>query len=397
MQFNYINNQDCLDGMRLLPNSSIDLIYLDPRFFTQRTHQLSNRDGEEFSFSDSWVNKEAYMEFLRVRLHEMHRILKNTGNIFVHCDRTASHLIRILLEEIFGSQNFRSEIIWSYKRWSNAKKGLLDAHQNIYHFSKSANFKFNMIYTDYSPTTNVDQILQDRVRNAQGKTIYKRDETGEVINTRGKKGVPLSDVWEIPFLNPKAKERVGYPTQKPIQLLENIINIASDPEDIVLDPFLGSGTTAVAAHLLGRKYIGFDINEHAIKLAHSRLANPIKTESRLLQKGLNQYDTKSQTVKRILNRYDCDIVQRNRGLDAILREKIDGKLVGIKVQQEQESLATSEQLLQQALSSKQMSLGILVRTHVDLSVHEVASNIILVDDIDYLLACRKLNFDSTEN
>lgn len=200
-----------------------------------------------------------------------------------------------------------------------------------------------------------------------------------------------------PFPNPKAKERVGYPTQKPIQLLENIINIASDPEDIVLDPFLGSGTTAVAAQLLGRQYIGFDINEHAIKLADSRLANPIKTESRLLRQGLSQYDTKSPTIKRILNRYDCDIVQRNRGLDAILRTKIDGKLVGIKVQQEQESLATSEQLLQQALSSKQMSLGILVRTHADLVEYGVASNIILVDDIEYLLACRKLNFDSTEN
>lgn len=165
------------------------------------------------------------MQFLRVRLQEMHRILRDTGNIFVHCDRTASHLVRLLLEEVFRTSNFHGEIIWSFKRWSNAKKGLLDAHQNIYHFSKRDTFKFNMLYTDYSPTTNIDQIFQDRVRNSQGKTVYKRDATGEVINTRGKKGVPLSDVWEIPFLNPKAKERVGYPTQKPLQLLETLFKL----------------------------------------------------------------------------------------------------------------------------------------------------------------------------
>lgn len=98
----------------------------------------------------------------------------------------------------------------------------------------------------------------------------------------------------------------------------------------------------VAAQLLGRRYIGFDINEQAIQLAQSRLANPVKSTSRLLEKGLSHYDTKSPLLKRILSRYDCDIVQRNRGLDAILREKIDGKLVGIKVQPETETLAQSE-------------------------------------------------------
>lgn len=153
----------------------------------------------------------------------------------------------------------------------------------------------------------------------------------------------------------------------------------------------------VAAQLLGRRYIGFDINEQAIKLAQSRLANPVKSTSRLLEKGLSHYDTKSPLLKRILSRYDCDIVQRNRGLDAILREKIDGKLVGIKVQPETETLAQSEQLLQQALSSKQMSLGILVRTHTDAESHQVAPNIILVDDVEYLLACRGIKLEANSH
>ena len=193
----------------------------------------------------------------------------------------------------------------------------------------------------------------------------------------------MGDVWEIPFLNPKAKERVGYPTQKPIQLLENILNIGSNVGDVVMDPFLGSGTCAVAAKLLNRKYIGFDINENAVDVAKKRLENPVKTESSLLKNGIEMYKTKSEKEKRILSRYDCDIVQRNKGLDGILREKVNGKLVGIKIQKENENLSESERNLQNAMKNKNFELGILIRTHKDLIEHTVAKNIILIDDIDY--------------
>ncbi len=383
MQVNNIYNLDCLQGMQYLNDESIDLIYLDPPFFTQKKHKLSNSGGEKYEFNDIWNDIEDYKEYLRERLVEMKRVLKKDGNIFVHCDKNANHIIRILLEEIFGEKNFRSEIIWTYKRWSNSKKGLLDSHQNIYHFSKSSNYKFNVIYVDYSPTTNIDQILQDRVRNSNGKSTYKRDENGDIVYNGVKKGVPLGDVWEIPFLNPKAKERVGYPTQKPIQLLENILNIGSNVGDVVMDPFLGSGTCAVAAKLLNRKYIGFDINENAVDVAKKRLENPVKTESSLLKNGIEMYKTKSEKEKRILSRYDCDIVQRNKGLDGILREKVNGKLVGIKIQKENENLSESERNLQNAMKNKNFELGILIRTHKDLIEHTVAKNIILIDDIDY--------------
>lgn len=385
MQVNNVYNLDCLEGMRRLCEESIDLIYLDPPFFTQKNHKLMSREGKEYEFNDIWNDIDEYRGYLRERLIEMKRVLKNDGNIFVHCDKNASHIIRILLEEIFGEKNFRSEIIWTYKRWSNSKKGLLDSHQNIYHFSKSKSYKFNVIYVGYSPTTNIDQVLQDRVRDAKGKSIYKRDEKGNIVYSGTKKGVPLGDVWEIPFLNPKAKERVGYPTQKPIQLLENILKIGSNEGDIIMDPFLGSGTCAVAAKLLNRNFIGFDISNNAISIARSRLEDPIKSESNLLKRGVHLYDTKTEQEKRILSRYDCDIVQRNKGLDGILRKKINGKLIGIKIQKGEETLSESEQKLQNAMKGKNFEYGILIRTHKDLADHTVQKNIILINDIDYFL------------
>lgn len=114
-----------------------------------------------------------------------------------------------------------------------------------------------------------------------------------LFGQKKKRGVPLSDVWEIPFLNPKAKERVGYPTQKPIELLERIIKISTDEGDTILDPFCGSGTTLVAAKLTDRKGIGIDINPEAVKISKQRLQNPFKTESKVLQVGADAYKTKS--------------------------------------------------------------------------------------------------------
>ena len=386
MDINNIYNMDCLQGMKKLKDESIDLIYLDPPFFTQRKQKLTSRLGIEYFFEDSWQDINEYLEFLKIRFFEMKRILKKDGNIFVHCDKIANHKIRILLEEVFGKDNFRAEIIWSYKRWSNSKKGLLEGHQNIYHFSKSSEFKFNILYQEYSPSTNIDQILQIRERDKKGKSIYKKNQDGDIVYGANKKGVPLNDVWQIPFLNPKAKERVGYPTQKPIELLEKILKIASKEGDIVLDPFLGSGTTAVTAKLLKRNFIGFDININAIELTQLRLKELVKTESKLLKNGLESYENKTENQKKILARFDCNIVQRNKGIDAILKEKIDDKLVGIKIQDKNETLKDTENLLQKVMKNKNFILGIIVKTHDDLFQHIVSDNIIIIDDIDYLIS-----------
>ena len=386
MDINNIYNMDCLEGMKKLEDESIDLIYLDPPFFTQKKQKLTSKIGIEYFFEDSWHDINEYLEFLKIRFFEMKRILKKDGNIFVHCDKIANHKIRILLEEVFGKDNFRAEIIWSYKRWSNSKKGLLEGHQNIYHFSKSSEFRFNILYQEYSPSTNIDQILQIRERDKKGKSIYKKNQDGDIVYGGNKKGVPLNDVWQIPFLNPKAKERVGYPTQKPIELLENILKIASKEGDIVLDPFLGSGTTAVTAKLLKRNFIGFDINSNAIGLAQLRLKELVKTESKLLKNGLESYENKTENQKKILARFECNIVQRNKGIDAILKEKIDDKLVGIKIQDKNETLKDTENLLQKVMKNKNFIFGIIVKTHDDLFQHTVSDNIIIIDDIDYLIS-----------
>ena len=156
------------------------------------------------------------------------------------------HIARYLPDEVFGKENFRSEIIWTYRRWSNNRRGCLPTHQNLLFYTKSETFTFNTIYMEYSPSTNVDQILQQRERDVDGKSVYKRNAEGRPIAKGSKRGVPLSDVWDIPYLNPKARERIGFPTQKPLLLLGRIISISSNENDFVLDPFCGSGTTLVA-------------------------------------------------------------------------------------------------------------------------------------------------------
>lgn len=325
-----VKNCDCLEYSKLLPNDSFDLIYLDPPFFTQEIMKSSNN---EYKFNDKWNGLEDYLNYMEERFVEFKRILKKTGSIFVHCDRNASHYLKVILDKVFGIYNFQSEIVWSYKRWSNSKKGLLNAHQIIFFYSKSSEFKFNKILADYSPTTNLDQILQLRKRDGNGKTVYSHDENGETIFADEKKGVPLSDVWEIPFLNPKAKERVNYPTQKPIALLERIIKLTTDEGDKVFDPFCGSGTTLVAAKLLSRDYYGTDISLDAVTLTKQRLDNPIKTESNLMKFGYEKYKRHDVEFENKIKKYNAKIVQRNKGMDGIISSN-KYKFIPIKFQKE---------------------------------------------------------------
>lgn len=374
-------NDDCLSAFSKIETASIDMVYLDPPFFTQKKQSLKNSQGKEYEFSDIWGSRNEYIFFMRERLLEIKRILKESGTVFLHCDSTASHYLRVLLDEIFGEDNFRSEIIWSYKRWSNSKKGLLAGHQTIFLYSKTSKYKFNTIYCNYSPTTNLDQILQERVRNEDGKASYKRDMSGNIVIGKEKRGVPLSDVWEIPFLNPKAKERTGYPTQKPIELLERIIKISTDEGDIVLDPFCGSGTTLVAAKLLGRRYLGIDVNPSAIDLCKNRLDAPTKTESTLLKIGSQAYLTKSEKELAVLQQFDCDIVQRNRGIDAILKKYYLGAPVAIKIQKSNETVTQSISLLAEAGIKKKCSFLVLILQDDTngIELYNVPSNMIILN------------------
>ncbi|WP_157770530.1 DNA-methyltransferase [Pseudoalteromonas sp. 1_2015MBL_MicDiv] len=267
-----------------------------------------------------------------------------------------------MLDHIFGAKNFQSEIIWAYKRWSNSKKGLLPSHQNIYFYSKTKDFKFNTLYKPYSETTNIDQILQRRTRDRHNKSVYDKDSLGNSINGAEKKGVPLSDVWDIPYLNPKAKERVGYPTQKPLLLLEQVINLVTAEGDIVLDPFCGSGTTCVAAKLLGRNFIGIDESLDAVNLSKDRIDNPIKTESNLLKNGRDSYNNVEHSVLNFLKGIEFNPIQRNKGIDAILIKQYEGTPVLVKVQKDNETLGEAIKLLSNAMKTKKAKKAFLIQT-----------------------------------
>jgi site-specific DNA-methyltransferase (adenine-specific) len=378
---NVILHGDCLDILQKIRANSINLIYLDPPFFTEKTHTLKNRERTvEFSFDDVWGSNKAYTDFLLERIAMMKPLLKETGSIFVHCDKSGEHIVRAILDNVFGTENFQSEIIWTYKRWSNTRKGLLPNHQNIYFYSKSPAFTFNPEYTDYSETTNIDQILQKRTRDPHNKVVYKREANGSIQHANEKRGVPLGDVWDIPYLNPKAKERVGYPTQKPLLLLERIINIASNEGETVLDPFCGSGTTCVAAQFLGRNFIGIDSSEEAVQLTQSRLAKPIKTESNLLKKGRAAYLNADNNALSLLVGLDFNPVHRNKGIDAILKELYQGTPVLIRVQREYESLTKAAELLIAAKKSKNAKKAILIRHHRD----NVLENDIIFDELEII-------------
>ena len=363
IKINSILEGDCLEQMRYIEKDSIDLIYLDPPFFTKKIHSLLNRERDkEFYFKDIWENNKEYADFLYTRISMMRDLLRDTGSIFVHCDKHGNHIIRSILDKVFGAENFQSEIIWCYKRWSNQKKGLLPNHQNIYFYSKTNKFKFNNILTSYSETTNIDQILQRRTRDEFNKSVYDVDDSGEFIHGDKKKGVPLSDVWAIPYLNPKAKERVGYPTQKPIILLERIIKLVTNAGDIVFDPFCGSGTTCVAAKLLDRNYIGIDQSKDAVDLSRQRIEHPIKTESALLKKGRKSYQNADQNALSLLQGISYNPVHRNKGIDAILVELHEGSPVLVRVQKENESILEVATLLQKSMKTKRAKKAILIQT-----------------------------------
>ena len=387
-----VRHGDCLVVVSGLAAESVDLVYVDPPFFTQKTHSLVTRDRTtKFEFSDEWKSRVEYIEFLRVRLELFRRVINTTGSLFFHCDTNASHHIRCLLDEVFGEAMFRSEIIWHYRRWSNSQRNPLPSHQTIFFYSKTDAYQYHQIFDAYSPSTNVDQILQRRQRDRHGKSVYARDDDGNVVSDGHKKGVPIADVWDIPFLNPKARERVGYPTQKPILLLERVMSLVTRPGDLVLDPFCGSGTTLVAAELLGRNSFGVDVASEAVQLARQRLEQPFKTTSELLRKGRESYVQSDEEALAFLHGVPIVPVQRNRGIDAILKTAPGECSVLIRVQRRGESLMDAAELLRNAGQSKQPATLVLVVTDSQQPIglfHALPPDVLLVNSTASEFAAR---------
>lgn len=347
-----------------IPDASVDLVYLDPPFNSNANYNVlfkapdgAGSQAQIEAFDDTWHWNEsaeesywqvlhgenteaarmleamrgflgendmmAYLAMMAIRLIELHRVLKPTGSLYLHCDPTASHYLKILLDAVFGARNFRSEIIWQRSTGKALmSRRLPNNHDTILFASKSDTWVWNQeaLYLRYDPTNlpaktaikythsdedgrvyRLDSLINpnpnrpnltyeflgvQRVWRWTRERMQKAFEDGLVVQTAPgrvpqlkryldeQEGLPISDLWiDIAPLNSQAQERLGYPTQKPVALLERIIAASSNPGDVVLDPFCGCGTTVHAAQKLGRQWIGIDVTHLAVSLIERRLMN----------------------------------------------------------------------------------------------------------------------------
>jgi len=270
IETNLIYCGDNLEVLAKFPEKCVNLIYADPPFFSNKQYEIIWGNGaEQKVYEDRWKGGiNVYIEWMKERIWQCYRVLKDTGTMYLHCDWHANHRLRIAMDDIFGEKNFRNELIWCYSGGGVPKKDFARKHDCILRYSKSADYTFNVdaIRQDYSP-----EILS-RPASSYAEHSYKSNPEkmtkGWGLNPKGK----FPDDWfYIPIINPDAKERLGYPTQKPEALLKRIIESSSNKGDIVLDPFCGCGTTLVVAQQFGRKWIGIDVALKACNLMKNRL------------------------------------------------------------------------------------------------------------------------------
>ena len=346
---------DNLDVMRGMNDGCVDLIYLDPPFNSNRDYAApigSKAAGAAFKdtwdltdVDEAWHNEiaetdlalykiidasehshgsgmKSYLIMMAVRLLEMRRILKSTGSIYLHCDGTASHYLKALMDAVFGRRNFRNEITWKRTSSHNdAQRNYSSIRDNLLFYTKSDQFTFQTQHTPYSeayianyyryvdennrryaadnlrspqprpnltydykgykPHSNGWSVSLDRMKqlDAEGRLHFPKSKDGRIRLKRyldEMPGVPAANIWDdIKPVQSQAQERLGYPTQKPLGLLERIIQASSNPGDVVLDPFCGCATTCIAAERLDRQWIGIDLSPLAVKLVEQRARNEL--------------------------------------------------------------------------------------------------------------------------
>jgi len=312
---------DCLEQLRNLPDRCVDLIYIDPPFNSNRNYEVFwGETKEKRAFEDRHASTQAYIDYMRPRCVELARVLKTTGSFYYHCDWHASHYVKVMLDHVLGENNFQNEIVW--KR-SDAKgdagqgaKHLGRCHDTLFYYTGgSDDCTFNRLYTPFT-----EEYIETFYRHkdpdgrrwkrdnllgpggaAKGNPKYeflgvtrywrhkqekmqKLYEAGRIVQMSPgavpmykryldeNKGVPLTDWWEdIKYIHASSAERLGYPTQKPVALLERIVSLSSNPNDVVLDAFCGCGTALVAAQNLGRQWIGIDVSPTACRVMAKRL------------------------------------------------------------------------------------------------------------------------------
>ena len=291
---------DNLAAMREMPSETVDLVYLDPPFNSNRNYKIVFRgpgglksDAHLPAFEDVWnwddvsevlfeeLERDyrgamigeavtglmkvvgrgdlmAYLVNMTLRIIEIRRLLKSTGSVYLHCDPTASHYLKVVMDAVFGRDNFRNEIVWCYRGGGVPRRDFARKHDVILRFSKSNDYGFNPQYTEYSESSRA------LVESRGGVSIDDRERDLE-------RGAHMPDWWtDINSLQTWSPERTGYPTQKPLRLLERIIRASSNEGDVVMDPFCGCGTAIHAAELLGRSWVGIDIEPMALSVLKER-------------------------------------------------------------------------------------------------------------------------------
>ena len=326
---------DNLEQLKKLPDACVDLIYIDPPFNSNRNYEVFwGETKEKRSFEDRHENTKAYIDYMRPRCEQMARVLKKTGSFYYHCDWHASHYVKVMLDGLFGENNFQNEIVWKRTSAHSSSNRYGPVHDVIFFYAGSDSYTWNQQYQPYDETyleTFFEQadpdgrrwkrmdLTGDGVRNGESGEKWRgidvtakgrhwavprdicaqlgiKDESQlkrlEALDAAGfihwpKKedgmprlkqyadkmpGVPLQTVWtDIRPIHNLSQERLGYPTQKPLLLLERIINSSSNENDVVLDAFCGCGTALVAAQKLKRQWIGIDISPTACRVMAKRL------------------------------------------------------------------------------------------------------------------------------
>jgi len=269
----------------------VTLAYLDPPFFTGKAHVrvTRKRDGQgkilrstALAFDDRWEDLPTYLQALRDRVAAARELLADHGSLVLHLDPKTSHYAKLICDEVFGPRCFASEIVWRYRRWPSKTKNFQRVHDVLLRFVKDARVepRFCQLYEPLAASTVATWGVQRQraVVSAAGVRTHSSRTADE------SPGAPLGDVWEIGIVAPVARERTGYPTQKPEALLERLIGACSEPGDLVLDPYAGSGTTLVVGKRLGRRVVGIDSSPEALDVIRKRLdaAGIAATEQRVV-------------------------------------------------------------------------------------------------------------------
>jgi hypothetical protein len=274
------DNLAVLHALRADLHGRIALAYLDPPFFTGRMHARVTRRRDATSgkilralspaFDDRWVDLPSYLSALGERLSALRELIRADGCVVVHVDPRTSHYVKVLCDEVFGEEAFASEIVWRYRRWPSKTPNFQRVHDVLLRYVRDPATKprFVQLFEPLAPSTQVTWGTRKQRAVIGGDGQRTRSSSTEDPSP----GAPLGDVWDIGIIAPVAKERTGYPTQKPEALLERLLTACTHPGDWVLDPYCGSGTTLAVAARLGRSAVGIDASPVAMRVAAERLA-----------------------------------------------------------------------------------------------------------------------------